>query len=105
MENVVVRLSKGTFDSSILSQVQAKLEIGRITLEPALRELHGLRHYYVGIDETSNTMVNISIWDSLGAAKQMETLAAMLAQRDIFVQLGVIFDPICNYPTLWSINQ
>jgi hypothetical protein len=26
-----------------------------------------------------------------------------LAQRDIFIELGVRFEPIRNYPTLWSI--
>jgi hypothetical protein len=105
METVVVRLSRGTFDASMLDAVQTKLELGRLTLEPAIRELRGVRHYYVGIDEASNTMVNISVWDSLEDAKQMETLAAMLAQRDIFLELGVVFDPIRNYTTLWSIKS
>jgi hypothetical protein len=104
METVVVRLSRGTFEASMLDAVRAKLELGKLTLEPAIRELRGLRHYYVGIDETSNTMVNISVWDSLEDAKQMETLAPMLAQRDIFLELGVIFDPIRNYTSLWTIS-
>jgi hypothetical protein len=34
----------------------------------------------------------------------MDTLAAMLAQRAVFQTLGVRFDPIRNYPTLWTIT-
>jgi hypothetical protein len=34
----------------------------------------------------------------------MDTLAPMLAQRGVFTKLGVRFDPIRNYPTLWTIT-
>jgi hypothetical protein len=73
-------------------------------LEPALRQLRGLLHYYVAVDEQASTMVNVSVWTGLAEAKQMDTLAAMLAQRAVFEQLGVRFDPIRNYPTLWTIT-
>jgi hypothetical protein len=49
-------------------------------------------------------MVNVSIWESLEAAQQMNTLKEMLAQRDIFVSLGVKFQSLRNYSGLWSIN-
>jgi len=34
----------------------------------------------------------------------MDTLAEMLAQRDVFVALGVKFQPIRNYAGLWSMT-
>jgi len=101
---VVVRLSHGTFAPEKVADVRAKLEEGRASLEPALRQLRGLLHYYVAVDEQGSTMVNVSVWAGLKEAKQMDTLAPMLAQRVVFEKLGVRFDPIRNYPTLWTIT-
>jgi len=39
----------------------------------------------------------------LEAALQMNTLQAMLAQRDLFVAAGVEFQPVRTYTGLWSI--
>ena len=100
----VVRLSRGAFEPENAAEVQAKLEESRATLEPALRQLRGLLHYYVAVDEQETTMINVSVWTGLAEAKQMDTLAAMLAQREVFQKLGVRFDPIRNYPTLWTIT-
>lgn len=97
MSEPVVRVSQGFFEPQQHDIVTAKLNEGRSILEPALRALPGLIHYYVSIDLISNSMVNVSIWDSLQAAQQMNILKEMLAQRDIFVALGVKFQPIRNY--------
>jgi hypothetical protein len=104
MPEPVVRVSQGSFAPELLSDVVAKLQEGRTTLEPALKALRGLLHYYVAVDPASSSMVNVSVWESLQAAKQMDTLSAMLAQRDVFVALGVKFQPIRNYDGLWSIQ-
>ncbi len=103
MSEPVVRISQGFFEPRLLDAVEATLREGRSSLDPALAVLPGLLHYYVAVDATSNSMINVSVWDSLAAAKQMDTLQAMLAQRDIFVGLGVKFQPIRNYKGLWSI--
>jgi len=104
VQAAVVRLSRGTFEPQIAQQVRARLEEGRASLEPALRTLQGLLHYYVAVDEQGATMINVSVWTGLVEARQMDVLAPMLAQRLIFEQLGVRFDPIRNYPTLWAIT-
>jgi hypothetical protein len=104
MNEPVVRISQGFFDPAALSSVSATLEASQTTLEPALRALRGLMHYYVSVDWVSNSMINVSVWESLDAAKQMDTLAEMLAQRDVFEALGVTFRPIRNYSGLWSIT-
>jgi hypothetical protein len=39
-------------------------------------------------------MINVSVWESLATAKQMDTLKEMPAQRDVFVELGVKFDDV-----------
>jgi len=86
----------------MIDRVIAGLEEGRRTLEPALKALHGVLHYYVAVDRNSNSMVNISVWSSLEDAKQMDKLPEMLAQRRLFEALGVRFEPIRNYATLWN---
>ncbi len=103
MSEPIVRISQGFFEPHLLESVEANLQEGRASLEPALKVLSGLLHYYVAIDPTSNSMVNVSVWESWEAAKQMDTLKAMLAQRGIFISLGVKFQPIRNYTGLWSI--
>jgi len=104
MTEPVVRVSQGFFEPQQYDIVAAKLKEGMSFLEPALRAMRGLIHYYVSIDSLSNSMVNVSIWESLQAAQQMDTLKEMLMQRDIFVALGVKFQVIRNYSGLWSID-
>jgi hypothetical protein len=49
-------------------------------------------------------MVNISVWATLDDAKQMESLAPMLALATEFMSLGVQFErPITNYESLWEV--
>lgn len=104
MSEPVVRVSQGFFEPRQYDIVAARLNEGRSILAPVLSLLPGLIHYYVSIDSVSNSMVNVSIWKSLKAAEQMNTLKEMLAQREIFVALGVKFQPIRNYSGLWSIE-
>jgi hypothetical protein len=104
MSKPIVRVSQGFFEPNLLDSVSAKLNEGRTTLEPALHALRGLLHYYVAVDQISNSLVNVSVWESLAAAQQMDTLREILAQRDVFLGLGVKFQPIRNYSGLWSIT-
>lgn len=100
----VVRLSRGRFDAQRYPEVRKKLDSARNSLIPAIRALRGRLHYWAAIDPESNSMVNISVWSSLEAAKQMETLAPMLALATEFASRGVTFErPITNYETLWEI--
>jgi hypothetical protein len=101
---MIVRISRGRFDPANVDLVAAKLTSAQSQLLPALERLAGLLHYYAGIERTSATIVNVSVWDSLEHAQQMSTLAPMLALREQFEALGVQFDPILNYETLWRIE-
>jgi hypothetical protein len=105
MPEPVVRISQGFFEAQLVSEVESKLQEGKKSLEPAIRALNGLLHYYVSIDGTTGSMVNVSVWTSMYHARQMESLKEMLSQRDVFVTLGVKFQPIRNYSGLWSIEK
>jgi hypothetical protein len=100
----VVRISKGKFnvpDSATAERLLAESE--RALREP-LSRLHGLLHYYVGIDRVAGFLTNVSIWESLEAAHQMDSLQAMLAQRPVLEAAGVTFEVITNHETLWTIT-
>jgi hypothetical protein len=100
----ILRLSRGSFKPEDYEKIKERLDVSQKTLVPGIRRLNGCMHYWAGIDRMTNTMVNVSEWKSLADAKQMETLAPMLALAGEFVKLGVVFErPIANYETLWQI--
>jgi hypothetical protein len=100
----VLRLSRGSFAADNYAVIRDRLERAQSSLIPAITTLRGCLHYWAGIDQTSSTMVNISVWASLDDARQMETLAPMLALASEFTALGVRFErPITNYQSLWEI--
>ncbi len=99
----VVRISRGWFESGQFEAVKQLLADGEAILVPAIRKLPGLLHYYVGIDPRTNSMMNVSVWESDAAASQMFSLQEMLDQRDIFVAAGIRFDPLANYEPVWEI--
>jgi hypothetical protein len=99
----VVRISRGSFKPDDYDRIAKRLEDARQMLVPGILQLNGCLHYWAGIERQSNTMVNVSVWQSLTDAKQMETLAPMLALADEFSQLGVDFErPIVNYEVVWE---
>jgi hypothetical protein len=101
----VVRISKGTFAADRLEEVRRLIDQSADPLIPALKRLRGLIYYHAAVDAETSTVVNVSIWTDLDAAKQMDTLAPMLAQRPILEAAGVRFDRITNYQPLWRIDS
>ena len=99
----VVRVSKGTFDLADLPAAERLLTESERALREPLSLLTGLLHYYVGIDRVAGALTNVSVWESLEAARQMDTLQAMLAQRPLLEAAGVRFEIITNLVTLWTI--
>jgi len=101
----VVRISKGHFAPEQCDAVQKLIDASATPLVPALEQLRGLLYYHASVDPVTNTLVNVSIWTDLAAAKQLDTLAAMLAQRPILEAAGVRFDKIANYEPMWTIDK
>ena len=101
---VTVRISRGAFNSDDYDRIAKLLDGSRLTLVPAIRQLEGCLHYWAGIDRSTNTMVNVSVWRSLNDAREMETLVEMKLLAGEFSKLGVRFErPINNYEILWEI--
>lgn len=74
-------------------------------LVAALEKLVGLRYCHAGVDPETNTVVNVSVWSSLDATEQTDSLAEMLAQRPILEGAGVQLDRIANSEPLWTIGE
>ena len=100
----VVRISKGKFDAAKSADAERVLATSEQALRASLSRLPGLLHYYVGIDREKGYLTNVSIWDSLRNARQMDSLAEMLAQRPILEAAGVTFEAITNHEVLWTIT-
>lgn len=100
----VVRISKGSFDVGTVEQARSLLRDSEIALRDALVELQGLIHYYVGVDAERGYLTNVSVWDTLEHAHQMDTLPEMLAQRPILEAAGVGFEAITNHQVIWAIT-
>jgi hypothetical protein len=100
----VVRISKGHFAPEKYDEVKRLIAESAIPLGPAIQALEGLLYYHVGLDASTNTVVNVSIWETEQAARQMDTLAPMLAQRPVLEAAGVQFDKIANYEPTWKLE-
>ncbi len=99
-----VRISLGRFDASKYDTVRQKLIDSQKTLIPALKALKGNVAYYVGIDRQNSAMSNVSVWETLEDARQMDSLKPMLDLAKEFIALGVIFErPITNHQIEWAL--
>jgi len=73
-------------------------------LEPGIRQMRGLIHFYAGEDEAVNSLTNVSVWRTLEDAKQLDTFRPMLDLGKVFVSKGATFErPIMNYTSQWEI--
>ena len=99
-----VRISRASYAAALHPQVGAKLDSSSESLIPALRRLPGCVSFFAGADAVSNTMVNVSVWDTLEHAEALTSLPEMTTLAKEFVQLGVAFErPVVNYEVMWQL--
>jgi quinol monooxygenase YgiN len=99
-----IRISKGHYKPHLHAEVTARLDAAAKRLVPAIAAMPGCLSYYAGSDSISNSMVNVSVWDSLEHAQAMGALPEMAALAKEFIELGVEFErPIVNYSVLWQL--
>jgi hypothetical protein len=71
-------------------------------LRPGIESMSGFIAFYAGADETTWSLSNVSLWDDLNAAKQLDKFQPMLDSGKQFVAKGATFErPIMNYLPLW----
>jgi quinol monooxygenase YgiN len=99
-----VRISKGSYPPAMHAEFTARMAEAGSVLVPAIQRLPGCLSYFPATDETSSTMINVSVWDTLEHAQAMANLPEMAALAKEFVALGAEFErPIVNYQTLWRL--
>jgi len=101
----VVRISGGPFAPEKLADAERFLADSEAALRQPLEELDGLLHFYAGIDGQLGYVTNMSVWDTLEDAHQLDTLPEMLAQRPIGRAAGISLSAstITNHEILWTI--
>ena len=73
-------------------------------LEPGIRPMRGLIHFYTGEDEAAHAFAQVSVWRTLEDAKQLDTFQPMLELGKVFTSKGATFErPLMNYVPLWEI--
>lgn len=74
-------------------------------LRPDIEAMRGLITFYAGADEATSSLMNVSLWTDLDAAKQLDRFQPMLDLGKAFVARGAVFErPIMNYETLWRLE-
>jgi hypothetical protein len=80
-------------------------EASKILL-PGIQAMSGCRGYFAGSDQTTASLSNVSIWETMEDAKQMERFQPMLELGKRFLDAGATFErPIMNYGTLWQLGN
>jgi hypothetical protein len=99
----VIRVSRGRFDPARFAEVDEMIRRTGDYLVPAIKRLPGLLGYYAGTAPEGLT-TQVSLWESDAAGQQMRTLPEMRDRARAEAEaLGVVFEPIVQYPIDWSV--
>jgi hypothetical protein len=99
----IIRVSIARCERERFDECRSGMARSAEVLVPVIRALHGCLAFDVGADPDTSSLVNVSVWETLADAKQMDTLAPMIEQGKILTALGAVFErPIMNYDIMWS---
>jgi hypothetical protein len=101
----IVRVSILRCPSDRFGEMRQMMVEAEKVLRPGIEVMPGLVAFYVGADEATSSLTNVSLWVDLDAAKQLDRFQPMLDSGKPFVAKGAIFErPIMNYTTLWQLQ-
>ena len=101
----VVRVSILRCEASQFEMFKGLMAEAELTLAAGIKAMRGCRVYFAGADEATSSLSNVSLWDLLDDARQMERYQPMLDLGRRFAELGARFErPIMNYSTLWDLD-
>jgi hypothetical protein len=102
---MVVRVSIMRCDAAQFATLSSMMADAEQVLAPGIRSMRGFRLFFAGADESSLSLTNVSHWDTLEDAKQMDVFQPMLDLGKQFVAAGARFErPIMNYEPLWQLG-
>jgi hypothetical protein len=101
----VMRISSGQFPQGKVADFKHLLIESEGNLIPGVKQLKGCKHYWAGIDEITHTLVNVSEWETLEDAQQMDTFQPMLDLAKKAIDMGAQFSrPIPNHTIVWRLS-
>ncbi len=99
----VIRVSRGRFDPVRFAEVDEMIRRTGEYLIPAIRRLPGLIAYYAGTSPDGLT-TQVSLWENDAAGQQMRVLPEMRDRARAEAEaVGVVFEPIIQYPIAWTV--
>jgi len=99
-----IRVSVLRCDAQHFAELRKMMAESIAVLEPGIRQMRGLIHFYAGEDAAIKPLTNVSVWRTLEDAKQLDTFQPMLDLGKAFVAKGATFErPIMNYASLWEV--
>jgi hypothetical protein len=100
----VIRVSILRCQAERFEELERMMSESVALLLPGIKAMHGCRGYFAGSDQATSSLSNVSVWDTLEDAKQMERFQPMLDLGKRFLDAGATFErPIMNYGTLWQL--
>ena len=98
----IVRISIVRCDAAQFDKLQQLMIESEAALRPGIELLPGLLAFYAGADQSTCSLTNTSLWDSLEHAQQLDHFQPMLDAGKRFAAEGARFErPIMNYATFW----
>lgn len=100
---LVVRVALVRCDPENFALISEKMQESERELRPGIEAMPGLLAYYAGADAETLTLTNVSLWDSVEHANQINTYEPMsrLAQ-DLIDHGGRPERPVMNHTMQWS---
>lgn len=100
---LVVRVALVRCDPENFALISDKMQESEKELRPGIEAMPGLVAFYAGADSETLTLTNVSIWDSVEHAKQLDTFAPMVAlAREFIADGGRPERPVMNHVMQWS---
>jgi hypothetical protein len=106
MSSAVIRVSVIRCDPSQFERLHTIIVESEASLRPGVEALPGFLTYYAGEDAATSSFSNISFWQTVEHAQQMERFQPMLDLAKRAAAAGARFDrPIMNHAILWEFGN
>lgn len=100
---LTVRIALVRCDPDNFELISDKMEKSEHSLRAGIEAMPGLLAYYAGADAATLTLTNVSFWDSVEHAKQLDTFEPMVAlARELTADGGRPERPVMNHTLQWS---
>jgi hypothetical protein len=100
----VVRVSIFRCARDAFPRLRDELRASEAVLAEGIRAMRGGIDFFAGADEATSSFTNVSVWETLEDARQLDGFGPMLELGRRFTAMGATFErPIMNYATLWRL--